>query len=154
MASKTVFDHVNSIYTEKDSTYLAGLSKSERGQYTKFMVNRIVSMNPSYLPVVNEIQMYSKLPDNNHYMFLSDMTPRRKQFNKYIKSKKSIYPDWLIDLVQTYYSVSKREAVEYTMLFFSSPERFARLRNLCKHHAIEDKEILKLETILEQTDDE
>jgi hypothetical protein len=154
MSSKTVFDHVNSIYTDKDSSYLDGLSKTERAQYTKFMVNRIVSMNPSQLPVVNEVQMYSKIPDNNHYMFLSDMTPRRKQFNKYIKSKKNIYPDWLIELVKTYYSVSRRESVEYLMLFFSSPDRFARLRNLCKNHAIEDKEILKLETILEQDDDE
>ena len=145
---KTVFNHVDAIYTDKSPDYFDELDVKSRASYTPYMVNRIVSMNPQHLPIVNEIQKYTKLPIEMHYLFLADITPRRKQYNKYIKAAKHAYPDWLITLLQTHFEVSQREILDYLGIFFQDREQYAGLVGILCRYGIEQTEIDTLHKFL------
>lgn len=146
---KTVFDHTNSIYTDKSSNYYDELSGRNKSSYSQYMINRIISMNANYLPLANMIQKYGKLPNKMHFIFLAEMTPSGKQYNKYIKATKSKYPDWLINLIQSHYGASLQTAIEYLTIYFISKENFAGLGILCNKYAIEQKEINMLQKLME-----
>ena len=62
------------------------LSEEEKKKYkySRYMIHRFVGMNPNYLPIVNEIQKYTELPDRSHYQFLVSLIPKDRQFYKYI----------------------------------------------------------------------
>src|SRR5690606_27071652 len=106
-----VFDHDNAIYTDQRRNYFDDLDEEDQKTFNNYMVNRIISMNPDYIPIVNEFQrFYGELRPREVYLFYSQLLPKKKQFNKYIKGKKEIrYEDWLIDILVTYYNISKSE---------------------------------------------
>lgn len=141
-STKSLFDHINAIYTDQRIDYFTNLSDADKKSYSIYMVNRFLSMNPLQLPFVNEIQKYNLSPDI-HYLFFSQLVPRGKQFNKYIKgAKEKTYEQWMIELVSKHYEVSSAEAIEYIDMLYRLNKK--ELRELLELYGIDSKTLKKV----------
>lgn len=147
-SSKSLFDFVNAIYTDQSSEFFDGLSDHEKKTYknSRYMINRLISMNPVYAPIVNAVQQYQTIPDRQHYMFLTSMLPKGKQYSKYIKNDKSEkYEPWLISLVAKHFTISEKNALEYIEIYYLHDKD--ALRNLCRMYAVDSKLLKKAKLV-------
>lgn len=144
--TKGLFDHLNAIYLNQSPKYWDNLSETDRKSYSTFMINRFLSMNMDYVEVVNALQLYyGSVGPRESYLFYSDLLPRGKQWNKYVKGKKPTgYDDWLLELVAQYYEVSQSEAEAYLDLFYLTGEGKESLRNLLEKYGTDPKKIKKV----------
>ena len=95
-------------------------------------------MRADYIPVVNALQQYTGIPDRAHYLFLTNMLPRGKQFSKYIKGdKEDKYDPTLVDLVKSHFQVSKAEAITYLTILYEQDK--PALRELCELYGADPK---------------
>jgi hypothetical protein len=139
---KGLFDHVEAIYTNQRIDYFDNLSDGDKKSYNNYMVNRFLSMNVHQAPFVNELQKYT-LPPNIHYMFFSQILPKGKQFNKYIKKAKDVkYEEWLVDIITRHFNVSVMEAEEYLEIYYKQNK--SALKLLCQAYGISDKALKKV----------
>ena len=138
---KGLFDHIEAIYTNQRSDYFDTLTDADKKSYSNYMVNRFISMNPHQVPFVNEIQKYN-LDSKLHYLFYSQVLPKGKQFNKYIKKTKEVkYEDWLIDIIIKHFSVSVVEAEEYLEIYYKQNK--SALKMLCEAYGVDSKKLKK-----------
>lgn len=138
---KVLFDHIEAIYTNQRSDYFDTLTEADKKSYSNYMINRFISMNPHQVPFVNEIQKYN-LDSKLHYLFYSQVLPKGKQFNKYIKKTKEVkYEDWLIDIITKHFSVSVVEAEEYLEIYYKQNK--SALKMLCEAYGVDSKKLKK-----------
>ena len=137
---KELFDFVNAILADQSIGFFEGLTDAEKKKYknSRYMIHRFLSMNPAYAPIVNIIQKYTNMPDKVHYMFLTNMLPKGRQFNKYIKSAaEEKYEGWLIELVAKKYNVSLAEATTYLDIYYTQNKD--ALVRLCNEYGVDQK---------------
>jgi len=142
--SMGLFDFLDGIYTDQRIDFYDSMSDRDKKGYknSKYMMHRFLSMNTHYLPIVNEIQKYTQISGRAHYQFLTNIIPRGKQFNKYIKSKKKDkYETWLIELVSKHYEISINEATTYLDIFYKSNK--SGLKELCQKYGVDKKQLKK-----------
>jgi hypothetical protein len=142
---KELFDFLSAITTDQSMQFFDGLNDADKKKYkySRYMLHRFLSMNVNYAPVVNELQKYPSIPDRAHYQFLTNILPRGKQYNKYIKgSKDEKYEKWLVELVAKHYQVSKVEAITYLEIYYTQNKD--GLRQLCEKYGIDKKELKKV----------
>jgi len=142
---KELFDFLNGIYTDQTIGFFDTLTTEEQKKYKglRYMLNRFISMNVHYLPVVNAIQKYTNIPERLHYLFFARMLPKQKQFNKYIKgSKDDIYPEWLVNLVAKHFHVSRSEAITYIEIYYRVDKK--ELRKLCELYGTSPDDLKKI----------
>lgn len=144
--SKTVFDHVNAIYTNQTTSYYDNLSDADMKSFSAWMVNRIISMNPDYIDVVNEIQRYySVMTSRDLYLFYINLLPKRKQFNKYIKSRVSEkYDAEVVELLGIKYQIGIDDVQSYMDIFLNTDDGRTALHILLSGFGIPDKRIKKM----------
>lgn len=138
--AKGLFDFVNGVTADQSMKFFDELSEVERKTYknSRYMIHRFLSMNMNYSPVVNIIQKYTSMPERAHYLFLTNILPKGKQYNKYIKGDKDDrYESWLVELVAKHYHVSRNEAITYLEIYYSSSKE--SLREICKLYGIDQK---------------
>lgn len=106
----TPFDFINAITSDKKSW--ESLSETDQKSYSIWMINRILSMNIKMINIINNVQKYP-LTSEQHYKLLSDLLPKEKIWNKYVKSsiKKKNIPN--IEILANYFQCSQREIEEY-----------------------------------------
>ena len=112
--AKTIFQHLSGIKEKKDSW--ESLSDMDKKSFSPFIINRWLSMNLDFLPIVNELQKYTigTLSARDTYKLYLDFLPKRKTFDKYIKGKKtSKYGKDVLCYLSSWYGVSQREVVDY-----------------------------------------
>lgn len=139
----TLFDHLSFITDKKVSW--DSLSEVDKKSFSPYMINRFLSMNKDYIELVNEFQKYTigTLESKEVYKLYSDVLPKQKQFNKYIKGKKADkYNSDLVELIAKHYLISERVAMEYLDMFFESS--LNTLKEIVKKYGITDKEASKL----------
>lgn len=105
--SKSLFDYLNHITVDK-----AELTEEELKGYSPFMINRFVSMSEIFLPFVARKLNQHDIKKENHYRLMKDFLPKRKQYFKYIKSKKDGM-DYEIECLQKYFEVGVRDAEHF-----------------------------------------
>lgn len=109
--SKSIFDHAKSISTTKPSW--ESLSEEDQKSWNTYMVNRILSMNPDLIELVDYIQLNSNLPPEIVYKTYCALLPKGYAYKPFVKAQiKSAN----IKAVADYFQVSKREAREYAKL--------------------------------------
>ena len=111
---RNVFDWVKEINTKKSP--IESFSTEDWDQWNSYVVHRVLSMNPDYLALVNEVQ---KLPPDNKkqiYSIYKEYIPKNNKWSKYVKSNVKSRNKDLIDLLKDYYQLSKREIKEYLTL--------------------------------------
>lgn len=105
-----LFDWLNEITTTKRpwNTF----TDEDKLEFNVYMINRFISMNSSYIDVVNLIQRYPDCPKKKVYQFYCELLPKQKTFFKYTKSSIKNDPE-TIKAIAEYYKCSTREAKEY-----------------------------------------
>lgn len=141
---KELFDFINAIYTDQTIDFFDTLTDADKKKYknSRYMIHRFISMNPNYAPVVNYAQKYTMMPERAHYLFLANMIPKGRQFNKYIKGEKeSKYESWLVELVAKHYHISTTESLQYVELYYAHNKQ--ALKELCELYGIDSKQLKK-----------
>jgi len=141
---KELFDFLNGITTDQSTEFFDNLNDAEKKKYknSRYMLHRFLSMNVNYSQVVNAIQKYSAIPDRAHYLFMTNMLPKGKQYNKYIKGERDEkYESWLVELVAKHFNVSKVEAIQYLEIYYTHNKD--ALIMLCKNYGIDSKTLKK-----------
>tara|TARA_B110000977_G_scaffold186611_1_gene252768 strand:- start:7499 stop:7912 length:414 start_codon:yes stop_codon:yes gene_type:complete len=108
---RNVFDWVKEINTKKSP--IDSFSTEDWDQWNSYVVHRVLSMNPDYLSLVNEVQ---KLPPDNKkqiYSIYKEYIPKNNKWSKYVKSTVKPKNKDLIELLKGYYQLSSREVKEY-----------------------------------------
>ena len=66
-------------------------SEAEQKKFSPFMVNRYLSMNNDFLPIVNHFQKLTIeiMPPSAVYRFYCSLLPKKKTYLKYLSGKKN-----------------------------------------------------------------
>lgn len=130
------FDFIKILTTEK--VPWQSLSAPDKKSFNPYMVNRILSMNPEWIDLVNYIQIHPKIPAPQVFSIYSGLLPNRFYSGKYIKKiKKESNPDMLRFLAK-HFSVSQREAEQYLRILSKET-----VGHLLAGYGYTDKEIKK-----------
>ena len=134
-----LFKWIDELFTKKrpwDS-----FSEEEQKKFSPFMVNRYLSMNNDYLPIVNHFQKLTieVMPHKSVYQFYCNLFQKKKTFLRYLSGKKGKTNDAVVPFIMKYFEVSKSQASEYYTLMSKED-----LISLVKKFGKSDKEIKKM----------
>jgi len=141
-----LFDHLRAIYENQSINYWDLLSPESRKTYNVYMVNRLVSMEMSFVDIVNAFQRFwGIVHERESYLFYSQILPRGKRWNKYVKAnKEQKYEEWLLRLIAHHYEVGQREAETYLDMMMKTREGQANLKGILEMYGTESRKIKKL----------
>ena len=107
--------HINTLKTPIDE-----FSDKDWDMFNSYVIHRVLSMNPDYLELVNEVQTI--LPQNKKeiYSIYKEFIPKNNKWSKYIKSTTKTKSKELISYLKDYWECSNREALEYYNLLDKS----------------------------------
>ena len=114
---KTTFDwikHINVLKTPIDE-----FSDKDWDVFNSYVIHRVLSMNPDYLELVNEVQMIMPQNKKEIYSIYREFIPKNNKWNKYIKSTNKLRNKDLINYLKDYWECSKKETEEYLELLES-----------------------------------
>lgn len=145
MSQKTPFDHINAIYNNQRLDYYDTLTDHDKKTFNAYVISMGISMNWDFLPIVNIANRYwDELSPRSLYLFYSQLIPKGKYFNKWVKGKKDAsYEPWLIQLVSKKYEISHDEATVYISIFLKTDEGRAELREICTGFGVDEKKLKK-----------
>jgi hypothetical protein len=91
------------------------LDEEEQKSFNNYMINRFLSMNESWIEVVNTIQKNTwQMKGEYLYNLYKDLIPKGYVWSKYIKaSNKKEYKPEEVKAVMEYYTISSKDAKEY-----------------------------------------
>ncbi len=125
--NKGLFDHITHITQKQTKGYWDSLNETEKKQWSNYMIHRFLSMKMEYVDIVNEFQRYNLKP-KELYKLYTNVLPKKKEWLRYVKGKKSMkYEKWLLEIVAKYYESSLKEAQEYTDVFYATEQGKANL---------------------------
>lgn len=139
----TIFDHLSYITDKK--VIWDTLSDADKKTFSPYMINRWLSMNMDFVELVNELQKYTigQISAAETYKLYFDILPKQKQYNKYVKGKKSDkFNSELVELVSSHFLVNETEAKEYIEMYLE--QNITELKDIVKMYGKTDKEIEKL----------
>lgn len=112
MDSIGLFDYTTNFCTEKkDLRQHPEFQKT----YTRFMVNRVLSMSPKTCHLAMFMSIHSGIPKEQHFLFLNNEMDRDRIFFNYAKRSDDI-PQKTVDCIREYYQCSLGRALEYIRL--------------------------------------
>lgn len=146
MAGATLFSHLKAITETKNPKYWDTLDEGDKKTWSTFMVLRFLTMNPSWVELIAEIQPYiQEAPPSVVYRCLIDLIPKTKSFLKYMKpAGADKYEDWLVELVAKEYEESTYHAEEYLKILYDSKSGKEKIKQIAEKYGIEPKIITKL----------
>ena len=139
----TIFDHLSYITDKK--VIWDTLSDADKKTFSPYMINRWLSMNMDFVELVNELQKYTigQISAAETYKLYFDILPKQKQYNKYVKGKKSDkFNSELVELVSSHFLVNETEAKEYIEMYLE--QNITELKDIVKMYGKTDKEIEEL----------
>jgi len=107
----TVFDWLNEITVKKTSPN--DFSQSDWDDWNSYMVHRFLSMNISYIDIVNFVQNINPQNKKEIYTIYREMIPKRKVWNKYIKNQNKKDSKELAKIIADKLSIGSDEASSY-----------------------------------------
>ena len=108
---KNTFGWIPHINTQKTS--IDKFSDKDWEMFNSYVIHRVLSMNPDYLELVNEVQIIPPQNKKEIYSSYKEFIPKNNKWNKYIKSTTKIKSKELIDYLKGYWECSSKEALEY-----------------------------------------
>ena len=133
----TVFNWLNEITVKKPPS--SQFSQEDWDGWNSYMVHRFLSMNISYIDVVNAAQKFQPTDKIGIYNFYKDFLPKKKIWNKYIKNKNKKDSKELSKIIANYLELGINEANLYIPLLNKG-----EINNILKRIGLEEKEIKKL----------
>ena len=134
-----LFSWIDELFVKKRAW--DSFSDEDKKKFSPFMVNRYLSMNNDFLPIVNHFQKLTieVMPIGVVYKFYCSLLPNKKTFLRYLSGKKTKTNEKVVPFIQEYFEVSKLQASEYYNLMATD-----ELRLLLKQYGKTDKEIKKM----------
>ena len=144
--AKSLFDHIKAITNEQNPDYWTTLDDGDKKTWSNYMIHRFLSMNKDWIQVLSEIQPYTQvLEPNALYLALIGLLPKGRHYLKYTKGKNDAkYEGWLVELIIKEFTSSKKEALEYLEIFYSTREGRENVKYICEKYGIDKKETTKL----------
>jgi hypothetical protein len=133
----TVFNWLDEITVKKPPS--SQFSQEDWDDWNSYMVHRFLSMNVSYIDVVNAAQKFQPTDKRGIYNFYKDFLPKKKIWNKYIKNKNKKDSKELSKIIANYLELGINEANSYIPLLNKG-----EIDNILKRIGLEEKEIKKL----------
>ncbi len=121
-----LFDHLNNLCLNKKE--MDPKNDEETKSYNQYIINRFISMNEIYLPLVNEINKY-QVPKDTHQRFFISVLTKRKQWFSYIKKAKEFNIEEK-KLIAKYFEIGLKEAEYY--ISFLEKDQLKEIINLYK----------------------
>ena len=107
----TVFDWLNEITVKK--TPFKNFTQQDWDDWNSYMVHRFLSMNMSYIDIVNFVQNINPQNKKEIYTIYREMIPKRKIWNKYIKNQNKKDSKELAKIIANKLSIGIDEASSY-----------------------------------------
>ena len=107
----TVFDWLNEITVKK--TLPNNFTQQDWDDWNSYMVHRFLSMNMSYIDIVNFVQNISPQNKKEIYTIYREMIPKKKVWNKYIKNQNKKDSKELAKIIANKLSIGSDEASSY-----------------------------------------
>ena len=111
---KNIFDWLKAINTTKPP--VESFTDKDWEVWNSYMIHRFLSMNRSYIEIVNDIQEILPTDKKKIYSIYKEFIPKNNKWNKYIKSKIKQPNKDLINHIKNYFECSSKEAKEYIYL--------------------------------------
>lgn len=143
--AKTPFQHIDAIYGNQRINYFDTLDDVDKKSFSSYVITMGISMNPDFLPVANEVNKYwGQLDSRSTYLFYSQILPKGKYYNKWVKGKKDVdYEPWLVTRIANHFEVSTNEAKTYLTNYYRTDEGRDELRTLLEGYGVDPKKIKK-----------
>jgi hypothetical protein len=107
--------------------------------WNSYMVHRFISMGKNNIEIANIAQRMHPTDKIGIYNFYCNMIPKKKVWNKYIKSKTKSKNKELLQLIASYFECGFNEANEYIDTLGMN-----EIKNILKSMGQEKKSITKL----------
>tara|TARA_B100002019_G_scaffold263347_1_gene251350 strand:+ start:197 stop:619 length:423 start_codon:yes stop_codon:yes gene_type:complete len=109
------FDHIKNLHTKK--RHWEDFNDEEKKSFNVFIINKALSMNPSYLGIVNMIQNFTGLnqilSQKEVFNIYFNLLPSKFRFYKWIKGEKNKKDKEKAEYLAMHFKVSTREAYDY-----------------------------------------
>ena len=109
------FDHIKNLHTKKRTW--DDFNDEEKKSFNVFIINKALSMNPSYLGIVNMIQNFTGLnqilSQKEVFNIYFNLLPSKFRFYKWIKGEKNKKEKEKAEYLAMHFKVSTREAYDY-----------------------------------------
>ena len=109
------FDHIKNLHTKKRTWN--DFNDEEKKSFNVFIINKGLSMNPSYLGIVNMVQNFTGLNQvispKEVFNIYFNLLPNKFRFYKWIKGAKSKKDKEKAEYLAMHFKVSTREAYDY-----------------------------------------
>jgi|TARA_R110002012_G_scaffold100473_3_gene239121 hypothetical protein len=132
-----LWDWLDEITVKK--TPASQFSSEDWDSWNSYMVHRFMSMGKNNIEISNMAQRFLPTDKIGIYNFYCNMIPRKKVWNKYIKSGVKGKNKELVEVIANYFEVGSHEADDYIDVIGKD-----EVKNILKSIGIEKKEITKL----------
>jgi hypothetical protein len=135
----TPFDYLKILHNKQKNW--EDFNDEEKKAFNVFIINKALSMNPTYLDIVNTVQQYTNggLTQKEVFNLYKSMLPNKFKFFKWIKGEKSSYNHDLLLVVSNYFECSTEHAKGYVDYLEKKG-----IKQLLTTIGIQDAEIKKL----------
>ena len=109
------FDHIKNLHTKKRTW--DNFNDEEKKSFNIYIINKALSMNPSYLNIVNMVQKYTNnmLEPKEVFNLYYDLLPNKFRFYKWIKGTKDKNKE-KYQILAEHFKCSSREIRDYIKL--------------------------------------
>ncbi len=132
-----VFNWLEEITVKKSPA--SQFSQKDWDDWNSYMVHRFLSMNMSYVNIVNIAQEFQPTDKKGIYNFYKEILPQKKIWNKYIKNKSKKDTKELSKIISNYFKIGFNEANSYIPILGKES-----IIEILKSIGNEKKEITKL----------
>mgnify|MGYP003637806325 FL=1 len=133
----TVFNWLNEVTVKKSPT--TQFSQEDWDGWNSYMVHRFLSMNKSYIDVVNVAQKFHPTDKKGIYNFYKETLPNKKIWNKYIKNQNKKDTKELSKIIAHYFELGIHESNSYIPILGKD-----NIIDILNSIGLEKKEIKKL----------
>ena len=132
-----LWDWLDEITVKK--TPASQFSSEDWDSWNSYMVHRFMSMGQSNIEISNIAQKMHPTDKIGIYNFYCNMIPKKKVWNKYIKSKTKPKNKELVEIIASYFECGSHEAGHYIDIIGKN-----EVKNILISIGKEKKEITKL----------
>ena len=112
------FDHIKNLHTKKRRW--EDFNDEEKKSFNVFIINKVLSMNPNYLGIVNMVQNFTGLnqviSSKEVFNIYFNLLPNNFRFYKWIKGEKTKKDKEKTEYLAMHFKVSTREAYDYLQI--------------------------------------
>lgn len=107
----TIFDWMKEIMGNKRPW--GTFTTEEQNEFNGFLINKMLSMNPNFIQIVNYMQIIPYSNKEKLYRIYCDFIPKGYIYSPYIKGKNNNKSTDLLSIISRYYMCSNEQSSEY-----------------------------------------